>query len=558
MRGLYGRYDASSYGGWMYEQQQQGAPGHNTHHHHTPPPPPPSSAPSSSSQQQHQQQQQQQQPQAAVGQHYERFDSHGGYPDWGDGSGGVVGGATGSGHHPPPPASPPAHPPNTNNAAAVASSSSHHAARQPVIYRAPVVSTAAEGNLRRRSPVRENNTNTHSALNDMCEHPAKIFVGGLGQRTTDASLRAHFSAYGPVEDAAVVLDKSNGRSRGFGFCTFRDTTAVERCLRDRHRIDGVMCEVRRAVPRDQTNAQPPGAEVDARLRSCKCFVGGLSESVSENDLVAYFAQYGTVRDATLMYDRQSHRPRGFGFVIFDSSTDVSRVLGVHRALGEDCEVKLAEPRPPPAIAGTRRRRSPRMRGGSLAASTTTAAAAAAAADDNNNPPATPPMNNMVHNNSNNRDPYVDDVVESSSRAQQAIGRNSRRSTPTTNSSFTKLGPWSSAAAEDGDPLMMSMRANNNNNRAATSPTWATYTNMPPPADPYGLAAVSPSTTASSPVAPRLLTPATYRASPYDTRYYEYGTGGNEPPPPPIQHPPAASTTDRCTPGGSRPSSANYF
>ena len=47
----------------------------------------------------------------------------------------------------------------------------------------------------------------------------KLYVGNLSYNTTDASLKAAFSAMGEVESANVISDKMTGRSRGFGFVT---------------------------------------------------------------------------------------------------------------------------------------------------------------------------------------------------------------------------------------------------------------------------------------------------------------------------------------------------
>lgn len=45
----------------------------------------------------------------------------------------------------------------------------------------------------------------------------KIFVGNLSFDTTNADLEALFAEVGTCESAAVVTDRTTGRSRGFGF-----------------------------------------------------------------------------------------------------------------------------------------------------------------------------------------------------------------------------------------------------------------------------------------------------------------------------------------------------
>lgn len=48
----------------------------------------------------------------------------------------------------------------------------------------------------------------------------KLFVGGLSFNTDNDSLRRGFEPFGEVVDAAVIMDRDTGRSRGFGFVTF--------------------------------------------------------------------------------------------------------------------------------------------------------------------------------------------------------------------------------------------------------------------------------------------------------------------------------------------------
>ena len=64
------------------------------------------------------------------------------------------------------------------------------------------------------------------------------------------------------------------------------------------------------------------------LRMLQIFVGGLAPSVDELAFRQYFEQFGPVEDAVVMYDHDSKRPRGFGFVTFISEDAVEQVSGV--------------------------------------------------------------------------------------------------------------------------------------------------------------------------------------------------------------------------------------
>jgi RNA recognition motif-containing protein len=45
----------------------------------------------------------------------------------------------------------------------------------------------------------------------------KLFVGGLSFDTTEDGLKETFSKAGTVESATIIVDRSSGRSKGFGF-----------------------------------------------------------------------------------------------------------------------------------------------------------------------------------------------------------------------------------------------------------------------------------------------------------------------------------------------------
>lgn len=48
----------------------------------------------------------------------------------------------------------------------------------------------------------------------------------------------------------------------------------------------------------------------------KVFVGGLAPSVDDDAMRTYFAKFGPVAESMVMYDQDTTRSRGFGFVTF--------------------------------------------------------------------------------------------------------------------------------------------------------------------------------------------------------------------------------------------------
>ncbi|CAG8523436.1 3704_t:CDS:2 [Acaulospora colombiana] len=111
-----------------------------------------------------------------------------------------------------------------------------------------------------------------------------------------------------------MRDPNTTRSRGFGFLTFVDPSVVNTVLVKEHHLDGKIIDPKRAIPREEQE------------KTEKIFVGGIAPEVTEEEFKEYFSQFGHVIDATLMVDRDSGRPRGFGFITFDSSEPVEKAM----------------------------------------------------------------------------------------------------------------------------------------------------------------------------------------------------------------------------------------
>ncbi|KAJ6730175.1 NUCLEOTIDE-BINDING ALPHA-BETA PLAIT DOMAIN-CONTAINING PROTEIN-RELATED [Salix viminalis] len=162
---------------------------------------------------------------------------------------------------------------------------------------------------------------------------AKLFVGGISRETSEETLRTYFS----------------------------------KALQDNHVILGRTVEVKKAIPKiekhhyQQQRPHHPHGNQEAsnglgknsdnstsaeNNRTKKIFVGGLASSLTEEQFKNYFEQFGRTVDVVVMQDSLTNRPRGFGFVTFDSEESVDKVLlnGSHELNGKRVEVKKAVPK----------------------------------------------------------------------------------------------------------------------------------------------------------------------------------------------------------------------
>lgn len=77
------------------------------------------------------------------------------------------------------------------------------------------------------------------------------------------------------------------------------------------------------------------------------YVGNLSYEVTEADMTAVFAEYGSVKRVQLPTDRETGRLRGFGFVEMGTETEEQSAIDALDGaewMGRDLKVNKAKPR----------------------------------------------------------------------------------------------------------------------------------------------------------------------------------------------------------------------
>ncbi|KAK8553809.1 hypothetical protein V6N12_030792 [Hibiscus sabdariffa] len=191
----------------------------------------------------------------------------------------------------------------------------------------------------------------------------KLFVGNLPFSVDSAQLAGLFGSAGNVEMVEVIYDKVTRRSRGFAFVTMSTIEEVEAAEQqfNGYELEGRALRVNSGPPpprrddfslrgaRGREDFSPRGARGRedfsprrARGRedysprgarggppmgdSNRVYVGNLSWGVDDMALENLFSEQGSVVEARVVYDRESGRSRGFGFVTYNSAEEVDRAI----------------------------------------------------------------------------------------------------------------------------------------------------------------------------------------------------------------------------------------
>ena len=89
----------------------------------------------------------------------------------------------------------------------------------------------------------------------------------------------------------------------------------------------------------------------------KIYVGNMSYSTTEDSLRTKFEEFGAVEEVTIVTDRDTGRPRGFGFVTMTSSDEANAAISALNETDIDGRtVKVNEARPRKDSGGPRGKR----------------------------------------------------------------------------------------------------------------------------------------------------------------------------------------------------------
>ncbi|ABN65113.1 polyadenylated RNA-binding protein, partial [Scheffersomyces stipitis CBS 6054] len=162
-----------------------------------------------------------------------------------------------------------------------------------------------------------------SALEGGREVSKKIlYVGGLHKSVTDDMLKDLFSVAGGIKSVKILNDK-NKPGFNYAFIEFDTNQAADMAL---HTLNGRIInnseiKINWAFQSSTINTAAHPDEPTFNI-----FVGDLSPEVDDETLTRAFSKFQTLKQAHVMWDMQTSRSRGYGFVTFGTQADAELAL----------------------------------------------------------------------------------------------------------------------------------------------------------------------------------------------------------------------------------------
>jgi nucleolysin TIA-1/TIAR len=150
---------------------------------------------------------------------------------------------------------------------------------------------------------------------------AHLYVGNLSPRVTEYMLTEIFAVAGPVQHVKIIPDRNYQHGGlNYGFVEYMDMRAAETALQtlNGRKIFDTEIRVNWAYQGSQNKEDTSG--------HYHVFVGDLSPEVNDDVLAKAFSAFGTLSDARVMWDMNSGKSRGYGFLAFRDKTDAEQAI----------------------------------------------------------------------------------------------------------------------------------------------------------------------------------------------------------------------------------------
>lgn len=155
--------------------------------------------------------------------------------------------------------------------------------------------------------------------------------------------REYFSRFGPIARVKFGKSKNNNEPLGYAFVDFKESSAVEGVLAQKHFLMGR--EVRVCLTQLDVKSYKCDADVEIEKADClqrKVHVRGLPQGCDKQLLRETLSQFGKVSKSFVLYNHLDGSTRGFGFVEFEDTASAMVAVKAGRVLVGTKEILICK------------------------------------------------------------------------------------------------------------------------------------------------------------------------------------------------------------------------
>lgn len=148
----------------------------------------------------------------------------------------------------------------------------------------------------------------------------------LARNIRPRDLEEFFCKVGQVRDVRIISDRNSRRSKGIAYIEFTDESCVplalqlsgQRLLGAPIIIQPTQAEKNRAAAEAEKLKKPQGPT--------RLYVGSLHFNITEQMVKAIFEPFGAVDSVQMIYDSETGRSKGYGFIQFRDADSAKRAM----------------------------------------------------------------------------------------------------------------------------------------------------------------------------------------------------------------------------------------
>lgn len=203
-------------------------------------------------------------------------------------------------------------------------------------------------------PIKAKGQGAGASGKDFPVETPRLYLGNLSYDASEQDLEELFKGIGTVRSVEIIYNRHTHRSKGYGFLEMLTVEEAKRAVEELHDkpfmgrnliVNGANAkpapdadrpprEPRERKPqenkaRDSKPANDRGERGEKRGNNpSRLRIKNISFDADESSLEEHFKGIGNVRRVELVYNNQTHRSKGFGFVEMQKAADAQRAIEV--------------------------------------------------------------------------------------------------------------------------------------------------------------------------------------------------------------------------------------